>query len=233
VDDLVWIRDRKGIYFLTKIVGSWSYDDSAAARAHDMAGIYPVEFVKVGKVENVPGKVRAAFRAPNTFQRIADATAENYSQLLYSELSGQSPIAYSKIESKDFFSLLSDRDIEDLVLIYLQLQGWILIPSTRDKDTQHTEFRLVHARTAIKADVQVKSGLTRLSAGNYKDEENVFLFASSGEYGDSIPANVTIISREDLLGLIDSRPELLPQSIQFWRTRYSNGPQIGTAADAD
>lgn len=218
--DLIWVRDKKGVYYLAKITGAWRYDGDEEARSFDVVGVYPVEFVTVGKIENVPGKVRAAFRPPNTFQRIADKAAENYSEALYRKLSGVPPLASNQAENTDFFSLLSDRDIEDLVLIYLQVNGWILIPSTREKDTQHTEFRLVNAVTAARADVQVKSGRTSLDARRYKDSDRAFLFAASGSYGTEIPGNVSIIPRSDLLNLVSTRSELLPQTILFWRDAF-------------
>jgi len=226
IGDLIWIRSRRGVYYLAKIVGEWRYEGDEVARSFDVVNVYPVEFVTVGKIENVPGKVRAAFRPSNTFQRISDTATERYSEALYRESSNLPPLLIGNAKENDLFSLLSDRDIEDLVLIYLQVEGWILIPSTREKDTQHTEFRLVHATTAEAADVQVKSGRTPLDASCYKDSDKVFLFAASGIYGNEIPTNVSIVLPEDLIELVKTRPELLPKSVTFWMSILAQGQSM-------
>ena len=58
----------------------------------------------------------------------------------------------------DLFAAAGPEDLEDLVALYLQEQGWRTFPSTAKVSMASYEFVLVHHETGHHAGVQVKSG---------------------------------------------------------------------------
>jgi hypothetical protein len=120
------------------------------------------------------------------------------------------------LRGADLISFLSPTDIENVIAVYLQFTGWIVIPGTRRADTPHYEYVLVHSKRGEKAIVQVKSGSTPIRATDFEDETKAFLFAACGDYGEAIPQNVELIAREELENFIRTQPKLLPAAIHTW-----------------
>ncbi len=116
----------------------------------------------------------------------------------------------------DLYEFMTDADIENVVVVYLQVIGWYVLPGTRTATTAHYEFVLVNRETGERAVVQVKSGNTSIDASHYASEEKAFLFAASGNYGSSIPPNVAIITRQQLNKFMREMPHLLPRAVTTW-----------------
>jgi hypothetical protein len=116
----------------------------------------------------------------------------------------------------DLFEFMSDVDLENLVMVYLQYLGWYVVPGTRTTNTAHYEFILVNQKSGEHAIVQVKSGNTPLDASQYAGEETAFLFAASGNYGAEIPSNAVIITKNDLTNFMQNAPHLLPRAVSTW-----------------
>lgn len=110
---------KDGNYHLGRIVSEWKYDFSDEAINHDIANIRDCEWVKVGLIDNVPGTVVRSFMPSITLQRVGSFEALTYSQKLYNNLSGTSYYLPPISEYKDIFSLLSPKDCEDVVGLFL------------------------------------------------------------------------------------------------------------------
>ncbi len=87
--DLCWTRDYDGCYYLAMVTGPWEYRNDPVHLEADVVNIRPCLWVKVGTVDEVPGKVLSSFIPPRAVQRIDDATSVAYSMFLYNRLSGK------------------------------------------------------------------------------------------------------------------------------------------------
>jgi hypothetical protein len=119
--------------------------------------------------------------------------------------------------------LLDPIDVEDLVLLYLQQQGWLLIPSSRMHDTPMYEAALRHIDSGQLAVVSVKSGASNpvpipelaQAAGGAKP----YAYSTHDRYAAPPSEHgVIAIKREELVGFIAAHPELLPPRIARWIT---------------
>ncbi len=99
--------------------------------------------------------------------------------------------------------MLDDEETEDLLFLYLQSEGWYVVPNSRKRDTMRFEYLLVNPETGEKALTQVKTGQVELDRGNYRDrDKKVFLFQSNELYTGSNADNVTCISKKELLDFL-------------------------------
>lgn len=208
--DLVWFRNLEGRYYLAEIIGPWqyAYDDQALIEA-DMVNYREARIVEVGLADAVPGKIIAGFRPSKTFQPV-----RSLGMLAFSEKVAGVPVTDNV--PFDVFEFMSDADIENLVFVYLQYLGWYALPGTRTATTAHYEFVLVNRESGERAVVQVKSGHTEIEATRYEGMERAFLFAVSGRYGPHSAPNISIISKDDLVGFMRDMPHLLPRAVATW-----------------
>lgn len=213
--DLCWTRDRKGMYYLGRVTGGWTYVATDAHVQADIVNIRPCDWKPVGLVEEVPGKVVASFRPAATVQRILDSTVQFYSALLYNE---REPSTYVlRKGTPDLFSLLGDEDCEDLVGLWMQLDGYLLLPSSCKLDTVGYEWVMVHRDTGARAYAQVKSGKNNLRPGEYADSQHlVYLFTSQGQFEGARPDNVRCIERSEMREFVTRHRVVLPIRIRRW-----------------
>lgn len=214
--DLVWTRDAVGRYYLARVKSGWEYwiSQEAIEKDIDVANIFRVEFKNV-EIDAVPGKVIACFRATRSIQEIADPKAYEYSKHLWNTLSGTADYEVNRNESDDIFMMLDDEETEDLVFIYLQSQGWYVVPNSRKGDSMSFEYLAVHPATGKKALTQVKTGNTSLNRDDYIGySEKIFLFQSNELYHGTGAGNVECITREALLRLLTVSLAWLPQSFR-------------------
>jgi hypothetical protein len=87
---------------------------------------------------------------------VNDETAEAYSRHIYGQLFGEPTFATNG--RPDIFALLSPLDHEDLAALYLQTEGYVLVPSTVKSSTAAYEWVMFHQKTGERAVLQVKSG---------------------------------------------------------------------------
>jgi hypothetical protein len=207
--DLVWFRDPDGCYYVAEVTGPWEYRYEGDHIRADIVNIRPARIHKVGLADRVPGKIIACFRPPRTLQRI-----DSPEMLIFTQHLMGLPSEVS--ESADVLDYLTAEDLENVVAIYLQTRGWLIIPGTRRCDTPHYEFVLVHGRTGERAIVQVKSGNTWLNATAYEGPTKTFLFAASGSYGNVIPNNVDAIKPSTLRDFMIEHQQLLPDAVVKW-----------------
>ncbi|MGH7073567.1 MAG: hypothetical protein ACREFD_05115 [Stellaceae bacterium] len=214
VGDLVWMRSRQGVYHLCKVKGPWEYRSAREYRDVDVVNIRTVRIVEVGVEIHVPGKVIACFRPPKTVQRIKDDTALDASERIWTRLTGGT-VPPPRADS-DIFSLISDKDCEDLISVYLQMQGWVVYPARRRADMPAYEFVLRHRSDSREAVVQVKTGGSTVDLGALPASIDVaFAFQPNGRYAGEHP-RASIIKREDVLQFIASNPRLVPDAVLAW-----------------
>ncbi len=226
-NDLVWTRDTKGQYYLGKVESEWEYYSNPEARDADIVNIVHCKFVEVESVGEVPGKVVASFRPRRTIQAIRDETTSDYSKYLWNKLSKVEFYPLSNEKYKNIFSCLGSEETEDAVFIYLQVQGWIVIPNSRKADTMSYEFYLVNSKTGEEAIVQVKTGHTALTPKHWESRgKKVFLFQANGNYNGKSCGNVVCIKPKDIELFMYSHKYLLPLNIVNWLDVAENEKKI-------
>jgi len=158
--DLMWTRDSLGRYWLCR-----SRDDGATARQRicarlDLFNIRPARWLeKSFRDYEVPGAIVRSFTGiGQTPRRIGDhSEAVRVSEMLWR--CDIDPHEFAPLTAEQIMTDIVDPiDVEDLVLLYLQSQGWMLIPSSRMHDTPIHEAALRRAATGELAVVSVKSG---------------------------------------------------------------------------
>lgn len=216
-DDLIWTRCAAGEYYLAKVVSEWEYLTNAEALDADIVNVVRCEIFKVPGIDAVPGKVVACFRPTRTIQRIADERMDAYSKQLWNQQSGEEYFPSSQTSEGDVFPFLGSEETEDLIFVYLQTLGWIVIPNSRKADTMSYEFYLIHRESRERAIVQIKTGYTGLNADDWVGRnERVFLFQANGLYSGGEHPSIECISPTEIQAFMVRNRELLPASTSYW-----------------
>jgi len=225
-NDLIWTRDTKGKYYLAKVcVGknrsrsevAWEYLDTPEGRSADIVNVVRCRIVPVPQADDVTGKVVACFRPSRVVQSIADETTVLYSQLLWNQMVGAEEYKLQKLRECDVFSLLDDQTTEDVIFVYLQCRGWIVIPNSRKADTMGYEFVALNKNSGERAVVQVKTGNTRLEADCWGDfKERVFLFQTHGYYIGIPTSNVVKLKPKTIEEFMSSNIDIMPHAVRRW-----------------
>ncbi len=210
--DLVWTRNALGAYYLARVLSGWEYWTSIESQSCDIdiANVFRVKMFAV-ELDAVPGKVVACFRAQRTMQEIADPKVLEYSKFLWNKISGGLDYEIDRSKFPDIFAMLDAEETEDLVFLYLQMQGWYIIPNSRKADTMSFEYLAVNPQTGRKALAQVKTGHSSLVPNDYREFAlQVFLFQSNELYIGDVPQNVVCIPRSELLAVLNAARSWLP-----------------------
>ena len=213
-NDLIWIRDYAGTFWLGRIDGEWEYSSGRDFVGADVVNTRVCRWVKV-PVDDVPGSVaicRGLFRA------ITDGCVREYSKLLYNQLNKEGFSYAFALEGGSFFSFLSPDACEDLVAFYVQSKGFWLVPSSCKRSTARYEFSLVERGSGKTAVVQVKNGKESLSLLDYSPADvgadSFVLFTSGGQYiGDTRP-DVCCIEPSDLFKFAEDNEQSLPSRVR-------------------
>jgi hypothetical protein len=212
-EDLCWTRDWNGIYYLGKICGSWEYLHGDDADNFDVHCVRRCNWIRIGLLDAVPGAVERSFGPSRTVQAVGDDTADAYSRYIYGQLSGGPTVAVN--DRPDIFALLSPLDHEDLAGLYLQAEGYLLVPSTVKSSTAAYEWVMFHRDTGEKAVLQVKSGNAWIDLAPLAYiPSRVFVVAADGAASGQSPENVTLIPREQLLHFATKARLLMPERIR-------------------
>lgn len=224
IDDLIWTRDKQNNYYLGRITGDWKYQSDQENLDADVINIRDCDWVKIGTVDSVPGKLINSFIPARTVQKVNSHTVKIYSQTTFNELKGEQVYHLDEIESNDIFSLLSSDDCEDLIAMYLQLEeNYFLIPSSCKSDMMRYEFELKNRETGKSAVVQVKNGYVNLNSKDYNNlNSEVYLFTTKGQYLGEKRDNIHFIKPEKIVEFMQSNKEILPNKIQFWMKKIKN-----------
>ncbi len=168
INDLIWTRDKQNNYYIGRITSEWIYQSTKENLDADIINIRECDWVKVGTVDSVPGKLVNSFIPARTLQRVNSDSVKMYSQAIYNEYKKEEIYQLKKNESNDIFSLLSSDDCEDLIAMYVQIKkNYFLIPSSCKSDMMRYEFELKNKITGKSAVVQVKNGDVNLNSNDY------------------------------------------------------------------
>ncbi|PZS11733.1 MAG: hypothetical protein DLM64_06055 [Solirubrobacterales bacterium] len=112
-------------------------------------------------------------------------------------------------------------DVEDLVLLWLQQQGWLLIPSSRKHDTPMYEAALIHPTSGELAVVSVKSGHSSFvpipELAEAAGEARAYAYSTHDNYTKPPDAyGVIKIERDKLIAFMREHSELLPPRVARW-----------------
>jgi len=216
-DDLIWTRDHDGYYYLGKAKSEWEYFTNTEAKSADIVNIIRCELKKIHSIDEVPGKVVASFRPSKTIQSIKDKTVSSYSKYLWNKLSKNNFYNIPADKYENIYSFLGSEETEDVIFIYLQTLGWIVVPNSRKGDTMSYEFYAINRVTKEKAIIQVKTGNTPLSPKDWKNwKEKVFLFQASGNYIGETEENVVCLDPKEIEAFMYENKDILPKNISHW-----------------
>ncbi len=225
-DDLIWTRDTAGIYYLARVVDTWRYVANDQAVEADIVNVVSCQIHRL-QVDEVPGKVVACFRPPRTIQAIRDNTIAAYSRLLWNLYADIQHYPPEEQPIGDIFALLDDKATEDAVAIFLQLNGWLLVPGSRQANNMGYEYIFIHRDTGQRAVVQVKTGHSALNRDHWATfaaqlnegvdtNTRVFLFQSYGNYTGEQHPSVQCIDPDELRDFLICQNVPLPRSISHW-----------------
>jgi hypothetical protein len=215
--DLCWTRDTAGIYYLGRIIGPWQYIGSLHHRRADVVNTRACEWLQVGPVDAVPGKIVNSFGPSRTVQAVDDDTAKLFSAYYYNKHTTSGFRYQLSLVAPDIFSLLSSEDCEDLVALYMQMEGYLLLPSTCKPSTSAYEWVMTHKDSGGRACAQVKNGYDDLDVQEYSTfPGKVYLFTSKGHYLGADAHNVECLSTNQLREFIQNHEAILPERIKVW-----------------
>ena len=217
-DDLIWARDRDNIFYICRVIEKWQYDYKDDNEKNDIYSYFPVEYIKVGTLEEVPGKVINSFRASATLQRVHGENIVEMTKKIYNKKSNNKLYETKKIE--DFLNFLLPEDIEEIVSLYLQLEkNYLIYTSTNKIDTAKYEFVMISRDGKEKCYTQVKTGNIKLDPEDYinltENNVKVYLFTLEGYKRENIN-NVICLKKEEILDFIKNNKEILPSRIKYW-----------------
>jgi hypothetical protein len=217
INDLCWTRDLDGIYYLGRVSSSWRYENDEPYRRADVVNVRDASWVTIGTADKVPGTFLRRFIRGPTVQCIKDPTTVTVSQLLYNRESGREVYKVSRMEDVDLYQLLSPQDLENLVAIYLQNEGYMVVPRTADDNTPKYEFALIH-RDGRRAALQVKSGNVNLRSEDYAEVadkvDEFFLFTSGGAYEGGPNTKIRLLDPKTVKAFASDYYHLMPDPIQ-------------------
>lgn len=221
VGDLCWTRDKAGNYYLGIIESDWFYAGAEENRLHDMVNLRRCRWSKAMSVDQVPGKVINSFVGQRpTLQSIKETSAKAYTLALANQpgiLNTDYPVS---MQSATLMDLISFDDCEDLVGIYLQSLGYLLVPSSCKKGTVGYEYLLQHRDSGSTAVAQVKKGSIDLYLHKFSPQklvvDHVFLFTTQGHYLGERDDGVTCLQAETLTNFAYEHPHWMPFRIRFW-----------------
>ena len=190
--DFVWIH-QVGTYYLCKITSQkmiFGKDIDPDFALYDLGHAREVDYVVVPE-KFVSGRIQRGVIAQRTIQKIKlNKTEKTYVSTLYEMLKidpdyhpdlSDLDIYLSGLTEKDFFSILSPDDTEDVIAAYLQSMGWILVKSTCFRSKSNFEFEMLN-KNGETGYIQIKTGRTRLAIEKYRkfsgEKIKIFLFTT-------------------------------------------------------
>ena len=224
--DLVWTRDRSGAYWLGQAADPYRYDGSDVAWRWDLNNVRTCRWLERSfRDYEIPGGVVRNFAGVgDTLRRIKEPVAARVTEMLWRRETGDSE-AWTPIAPEDLIAgLLDPIDVEDLVLLLLQHDGWLLLPSSRMHDTPMYEAALRRPDGQL-AVVSVKSGpsspvpIPELAAAAADGAAQAFAYSTHGRY-TAAPAEHGVIEvrPKQLIALMTEQPQILPPRITQWLT---------------
>lgn len=222
---LIWTRNRaEGTYYLAKVTGPWRYLHGPAAEECDIRNVRAARLVEC-HLAHVPRAISGRFIGDWTIQRIYDPVSARRSAALFAELSQEPPGDRPSLEEV-LTSYLDDRDLEDLVCVYLKSRlGYLPRPPSRGSGIAAFKYMLrdTDRRSAI---VRARRGYAAMArdAGSLPTDavDEVFVFSPTGTYGPDPAPNVKEIDHRDVVEFIRNERSSLPETVEQWISRASD-----------
>jgi hypothetical protein len=216
VGDLCWARHGSGKYYIGRVMGTWEYRDSPVNREAGVVNTRFCDWQEAGDAFNVPNAVLNSFRNGTPLERIEGDGLEAFSSFRFNGLAQRSVYEFSQ-RTCDLFSVLGLEECEDLLGIYLQMQGYLLLPGTCKTDGKRFAFLLKHSTSGQHAAVQVRQGYEPVDPAAYENfDGQVYLFQTNGLYSGEPPANVKCLMPEEIQEFCLKSQEALPANLQRW-----------------
>jgi hypothetical protein len=222
--DLLWTRDGLGRFWLGQVAGPWRYDRSPGSVRFDFYNLRPCHWLdKSFRDYEVPGAVGRSFTGHAwTLARIGNhPVAIRISEMMWARESDPSTVIPPVAPAQAISDLLDPIDVEDVVLLYLQYKGWLLLPSTRMHDTPMYEAALRHPDTGQVAVVSVKSGSSNPvdipKLAEAAGSAQAYAYSTHGMYiAPPSQHGVIEIPTSELVSFMAEHTELLPPRVSRW-----------------
>lgn len=219
LNDLIWTRlDSK--YYLCRVTDIWEH--SKPREEHyklDISNYVNVEWLEIGMEQDVPGKVVSSFRPAASAQSVSGV--EDISMYIWNKYSNTNQYTVSR-KNISIWSVLSAEAIEELVLLYLQMEkGFHIYSSTVKYAFPEYECQMVNS-DGIRAYPQVKSGSVMLNANDYMDAlrydstAQIYLFSTSENYVSNGSDRIHFIFKKDVERFIRHYRKALPTLTSYW-----------------
>ncbi|QQS88386.1 hypothetical protein [Fusobacterium canifelinum] len=191
-ENLIWLK-LDGEYYLAKISKDSKYIYNQDSYVLNNLGasnqLTNIKWHKIGDESDIPGCISTSFIRGQALQRIQKDIALKISQILYNKYieSGYYLTTKIKNNSKNFYSLLSPKDCEDLLYFcFYHKFKYVAIPSTNKTNTQTYEFVMLSPKNRErKIYIQVKNGdseKTDLYLESFNDlDGKVYLLTTDGK----------------------------------------------------
>jgi hypothetical protein len=216
VGDLCWARHASGKYYLGRVMGGWEYRTFIPNKQAGVVNTRFCDWLEAGDAFNVPNAILNSFRNGRPLQRIEGDGIEAFSSFRFNGLAKRSIYEFSQ-RVCGLFTILGPEECEDLIGIYLQMQGYLLLPGSCKTDAARFAYLLKHQTSGRHAAVQVRQGFEPLDTGGYKDfDGEVFLFQTNGEYAGEVPGNVKCLNADEIQEFCLKNTEALPANLQRW-----------------
>jgi hypothetical protein len=224
-NDLIWTRDNNGNFWLGRVKGEWRYDTSAAAIDTHVVNIRDCEWAAI-PLDAVPGSLTTCMGVYRPVKR--DGTAMGlYSQKCFNRFTTHKFRYPEKSFSGDVFAFITADACEDAVALYLQSQGYRVLPTTCKKSFRAFEYVLID-KSGKHAAAQVKSGRAELCPSDYAAyEHEVFLFSAAGKYPGRSQRNVDCIEPDELRTFL-LHETALPDSLKIWVDLLKQEAEVAT-----
>lgn len=214
IDDLVWTRTLDGVYYIGRVTSDWRYDSSEEAHESDILNIRDCDWDEVGTAGDVPGKIATSFMG-QTLRKVNGAGLAWFSKLAYNRLCKNLFFDSSDYKIKNIFDFLLPDEVEDIAALYLQKQGWYILPSTSKSSTSHYEFEMIHSITGQAGFLQVKNGVEDLYLEKYTNKRaHFYLFTTAGRYIGSPQPPITCLLTKDIEAFINNDLTIMPPSVR-------------------
>lgn len=217
--DLCWTRGNNGRYYLGKI-----FDNQVICQnieGYPRIGLHRRCVWKEFSIERTPGKAINCLIAGSTLQHIDSQETLDYSNFLYDN-------KHLTISQDNFWTIIHPDDLEDLLGLYLQKKGYVIIPSTNKKGTELFEYLLIQQIPPFKRSViQCKMGNSTISdhdlekfKTDYQDYDVYLTVVNDNKVAElrnkvsNQYKNIKIISKQELFNFAQTNIQILPKRIQ-------------------
>ena len=219
--DLVWTRlgGDGSEYYLCR-VGKKLWKDGIVTQDHidhDICQFVSAKWLFIGKEYKVPGKIINSFIPAIPAQRVEGVM--ELSKYIWDINCNDETLKYNNYDVLNFWSCIESKDLECLILMYLQYKGYYIISSTMKNSTPKIEATMISRDGKTRCYQQIKRE-TPLKVEDYvdwvKEGEVMYLFTISQNYGSAHSDRIKCITKDEIELFVKEHPELIPDNVRYW-----------------